>query len=268
MRRFESLGQRKVVLGMVHLRPLPGTPFHEPGSFEETLATAVESARALEQGGADGCLVQTVDRVYGVEDEADPARVAALTLIVQAVIDATGEDFQVGVQLMRNAVSASLGIAAVTGASFVRATAVVGATLSPHGLVEAAPLAVAEYRSRVGAESVKLIGDIDSMHFKWFGGGRPAGALASDARLVGADGVSLGRPDPDETLALVAEVRKAAPGMPVVLAGYTNHENAARLVGAADGAFVGSCLERGGWGGRIDAERVAEYVEIVRATET
>jgi hypothetical protein len=48
---------------------------------------------------------------------------------------------------------------------------------------------------------------------------------------------------------MIASVRKAVPGVPVILSGYTSHGNAARLLAAADGAFVGTCLERGGWGG-------------------
>ena len=42
MRVFETLGKRKAVLGMVHLPPLPGTPFYEEGSFARTLARVSE----------------------------------------------------------------------------------------------------------------------------------------------------------------------------------------------------------------------------------
>jgi predicted TIM-barrel enzyme len=35
----------------------------------------------------------------------------------------------------------------------------------------------------------------------------------------------------------------------------------------ADGAFVGSCLEKGSWGSAIDIDKVKEYVEIVRSIE-
>ena len=65
--------KRKAVLGIIHLQPLPGTLFYKDGSFNQTLDTAVQSARALYDGGADGCLVQTVDRIYSVKDESDPA---------------------------------------------------------------------------------------------------------------------------------------------------------------------------------------------------
>jgi predicted TIM-barrel enzyme len=157
MRDFISLGERKAVLGMIHLQPLPGTLLYKEGSFNQTLDLAVQSARALYDGGADGCLVQTVDRIYSVKDESDPARTAAMGLIVHAIVQATGEEFQVGVQLMRNALKASLAVAKVAGGSFIRAGTVVGMTLTAHGMVEANPLEVMEYRSKINAGGVKLL---------------------------------------------------------------------------------------------------------------
>src|SRR5215207_6783139 len=135
MRAFATLGKRKVVLGMIHLQPLRGTLCYKEGSFNQTLATAVQSARALYDGGADGCLVQTVDRMYSVKDESDPARTTAMGLIVHAIARATGEEFQIGVQLMRNALKVSLAVAKVAGGTFIRAGAVVGRTLIAHGMV-------------------------------------------------------------------------------------------------------------------------------------
>ena len=54
-------------------------------------------------------------------------------------------------------------------------------------------------------------------------------------RLMGADAVTLGDPDEARTHELIASVRRAAPGLPVLLAGHTHHENAARLLADADG---------------------------------
>src|SRR5919106_6326647 len=64
MHTFDTLGKKKVVIGMVHLLPLPGTPFYQEGTMEQTLEKAVADATALYHGGPYGCLVQTVDRVY------------------------------------------------------------------------------------------------------------------------------------------------------------------------------------------------------------
>ena len=113
MRNFETLGKKKVVVGLVHLLPMPGTPFFQEGDFERSLEKAVQDARALYEGGADGCLIQTVDKVYPIQDEADPVRTAGVAVITHAVAQATGEDFQIGVQIMWNALSASAAAARV-----------------------------------------------------------------------------------------------------------------------------------------------------------
>jgi len=257
----------KQILGMLHLQPLPGTPYHEPGSLARTVQTAVDSARALQDGGADGCLVQTVERVYGVADESDPARVAAAARVVHAVVEATGPGFVVGVQLMRNAIRASLAVARVAGAGFVRAGTLVGATMTEFGLVHADPMGVMEYRNKIDARGVQIIADVDSDAFRWFGEARSAGDVARRALKVGADAVAVGHPDEDEALRKIHSVRREAPGACVFLSGHTTHANASRLLAAADGAFVGSCLEEGGWGGRIDVRRVRDYVRVVRELE-
>jgi uncharacterized protein len=263
MRDFASLGQRKVVLGMIHLDALPGTPFQNQAGFSATLSRAVESARALSEGGADGCLLQTVERVYRVHDECDPARASCMTLIVDAVARETRADFQIGVQILRNALKASLAVARYAGGSFIRADALVGMTLSEHGMIEANPYDVMEYLNLIDARKIKIIAEVDSPRFKWFGEGRSTAQVSHAARLVGADAVCLGYPDVERTLNMIDAVRHAEPGLPIILAGHTNHENAARLLGAADGAFVGTCLERDGWGGRIDAALVKRYMDVV-----
>jgi membrane complex biogenesis BtpA family protein len=264
MRLFEQLGRKKVVLGMIHLGTMPGTPFYEEGSYEATFDKALADAHALYEGGADGCLVQTVDRVYLPTDESDPARVAGVANIVRAIDKATGPEFQIGVQIMRNALKASLAVAKVCGGSYLRCGALVGATLTPSGIVEANPHDVMQYRVTIGARHVKMIAEIDSMHFQWLGG-KPTAEVARAAKYVGADAVSLGSPDEEVTLQMIRDVKRAVPGMPVILCGYTNHANAARMLAEADGAFVGTCLEREGWGGSIDVDRVREYVAIVNS---
>jgi predicted TIM-barrel enzyme len=140
-------------------------------------------------------------------------------------------------------------------------------TLTTHGLVEANPLEVMEYRNKLNAWDIKVLAEVDSMHFKWFGEAKPTAEVAQSAQHVGADAVSLGDPDERKTLEMIASVWKAVPGLPIILAGYTTHENAVRLLAAADGAFVGTCLERGGWGGQIDGARVKAYVDLVRGLE-
>src|SRR4030095_12157718 len=181
-------------MGMVHLLPLPWPPFYQEGNVERALTKAVADAQALYHGGADGCLIQTVDRVYPAADEADYARVAAMAAIAKAVADATGPEFQIGIQIMLNALKASVAVATVCGGSCLRCTALVGATLSASGIVEANPLDFLTYRARIGGNHIKLIAEVHSMHFRWMGD-RSTADVARMAPRMGADAVQGGHPD-------------------------------------------------------------------------
>lgn len=262
MHIFERLGKKKVVIGMVHLLPLPGTPFYQEGTLQQNLEKAVADATALYQGGADGCLIQTVDRVYPAADEADYARVAAMATIVKAVGDATGPKFHIGVQIMVNALKASIAVAKVCGGSFVRCTALVGVTVTAAGLVQANPHDVLTYRASIGAQPIKLIAEVNSRHFRGLGDQSTAD-IARMAARVGADAVEVAHLDEETNARLVREIKQTVPHVPVILGGHTTHDNVARRLAEADGVFVGTCLKPKGWDSRVDVERVRAYVNIV-----
>ena len=178
---FAELGKEKIIIGMVHLWAMPGTPFYEEGSYEATFERAVQDAKALDEGGATGCLVQTVERVYPTKDEADYARVVGVGNIVRAIAKETRPDFQIGVQIMTNALQASVAVAKVSGGSFLRCFALVGQSLSPWGMIEAKPIEFLRYRQSINATNIKLIAEVDGMHFKWYGEDKPVAAIARTA---------------------------------------------------------------------------------------
>ncbi|MCJ9750399.1 hypothetical protein MOV61_06655 [Neorhizobium sp. BETTINA12A] len=255
---------QKSIIGMVHLPPLPGTPFFVEGSFTAMKEAAVRDALALDHGGADGCLVQTVDRVYPTDNGCDPARVSALTMIASAVVEATRADFVVGVQIMSNAIDASIAVAKIVGADFVRATAFIGATATQWGLLQGDPQRTIAYRKSIAAEDIAIVADIRTQHFSWTGGTPTVARIARWAKEAGADAVCLGDPDEAVVAALAGEVRIACPNLPIMLSGHTDHANAARLLAHADGALVGTCLQGQEWAGAIEEERVRAYLTTAR----
>ena len=250
---------RKYIVGLVHLMPLPGTPFYQKESLQENIKKAVADACALARGGAHGCLIQTVDRAYDAKDDADYARVAAMTLIVQAVKKAVPADFLVGVQLMWNCITPSLAVAKVCAADFVRCTALVGVSDSPYGMVEANPLKVQEYRQRLHAMDVSLIAEIQGYHFK--GEGDELKELCSRAYFAtyaGGDAVEIVDKDEEKNNRMAKAIKDM--GIPVVLGGGTNAQNVQRRMRYADMALVGSCFENKGWGGAVDEDAVRAYM--------
>ncbi len=86
--------------------------------MDQVLARAEEEARALQQGGADGVIVENFGDAPFRIGRVDSETVAAMTLAVERVRQTT--DLPVGVNMLRNDAQSALAVAAVTGAALIR----------------------------------------------------------------------------------------------------------------------------------------------------
>ena len=260
---------KKLIIGCIHLLPMPNTPFYTSGDFERTLEKAVKDAAALKNGGADGCIIQPVDRVYTNTDDTDYVRVACMAVVGQEVRRVVGPDFKVGVQIMWNCITPSLAAAKACGADYTRCSALVGRSRSPFGDIVGDPYKVMDYRRRIDAESVELIAEVAGYHFLSDGGYDKAKlvAAAADALKVGAHAIEVHHKDEALNNQMVADLKAARPDVKVILGGGTNVENVKRRLALADGAIVGACFENGNWGGPVCEDTVRAYIEQVRQLE-
>ena len=68
----------KPVIGMLHLRPLPGDPLYYPGgSVSQVVEAAKRDLEALQQGGVDGILI-TNELSMPYEQHVSPSTLASL----------------------------------------------------------------------------------------------------------------------------------------------------------------------------------------------
>jgi membrane complex biogenesis BtpA family protein len=262
---FRELGKKKLVLGLVHLVPLPGTPLYEEGNFEIALDKAIKNSTALFRGGVDGCLVQTTERIYPSGDDTDYARLASMAVITHEVRRATSHDFKIGVQMMWNCITPSLAVAKATKSDFVRCVALFGASTSPYGIINADPYKVQLYRRNIGAQKVAMISEIEGFHYHWLGDDIPIEEKAQMAMKVNADAVEVVHHDEEINNKLVHDIKAYDPTIPVVVGGRTNPENAPRRLKEADAVLVGSYFEDEA--GYIDEHRVREYMDVIRSME-
>ena len=63
------------------------------------------------------------------------------------------------------------------------------------------------------------------------------------------------------------DLKKAIPGIKIILGGHTSVDNVRSRLLHANGAVVGSAFENGNWGGIVYEETVARYMAEVRKIE-
>lgn len=258
--------------GVVHLTPTPGSagwgmlPVDERGAAARArmIERAVADARAYVKGGVGTVVVENFQDAPFDQAGVAPATVAAMTLAVDAVSAVDGIHC-VGVNVLRNDAATALGIAAATGARFVRINVHTGAMITDQGVIEGRAAETLRERARLGLDDVRVYADVHVKHATPFAGEQLEDA-ARDAALRGragglvVSGAATGRA-PD--VARVETVRSAVGGaVPILLGSGLRIDNALELMGAADGAFVGTSVKVGGdVREAVDPERVAALLE-------
>jgi len=124
---------RKLLIGVVHLRPLPGSPRWQ-GDLDAVLTAAIADAHAYERGGAHALFLENFGDVPFTKGNVGPETVAALAVAGRAVRHAV--KLPLGFNVLRNDARAALALCAACGGSFIRVNVHTGAMVTDQGLIE------------------------------------------------------------------------------------------------------------------------------------
>lgn len=240
------------IIGMAHLRPLPGSPQYRGERIDSIIDAAMVDAQALEAGGAAAVMVENFYDAPFALCQAPRHTIAAMTLCASAVRQAVS--IPVGVNVLRNDARAAIAIAHLCGAGFVRINVFVGAAVTDQGIIQGAAREAVLYRKELSAE-IQLWADVFVKHAVQLGPGAIETAAKdalerglADALIVSGDATGAATSIED-----LQRVRSAAPQARVLIGSGFDAESAASLVPLATGAIVGTSLQVDG---RIEADRV------------
>jgi uncharacterized protein len=254
-------GRRGALIGMLHLRPLPGAPhYREEEGMTAVIQQALAEARLLEGGGFDGVIVENGWDIPFVKPErVGPETVAALAVVVDRVRQTI--DLPVGVNCLANAVEASIAVAVATGSSFVRANQWANAYVANEGFINGQAGQATRYRHALRADEVTVWADVQvKLGSHALTADRSLAEQARDAAWFDADalivtGSRLADPPLTEDLLTVRE----SASLPVIAGSGVRRDNLATILSCADAVIVGSALKEGEvWYGAMSKEAVLE----------
>lgn len=227
--------------------------------MNEVLDRAMADANALETSGFDAVVVENFgDRPFTAA-RIDASTVAAMAVVADYVRRNTR--LRVGINALRNDAISGLGIAAATGASFVRVNVHVGVYATDQGFVEGAADKTLRCRKALGAR-VAILADVGVKHARPLSEPDIARAARDTAYRGMADGLIVtGRATGEPAdLADLERVRQAVPDRRVFVGSGATAETVAALLNIATGVIVGSSLKENGDPDRpIDPQRAATF---------
>ena len=237
------------VIGMLHLRALPGSPRYA-GSLSAVIDAALADAHSWQAAGADGMMVENFGDVPFFKGEVPRETVAAMTAVaVQLRRAVTG--LPLGINMLRNDACSALAVAAAVGASYIRVNVLSGAAATDQGVIEGQAAALMRYRKALGAEHIKVLADVRVKHASPVAARPLQDEVEELVHRAGADAVIVsgsgtGKPtDPSHA----AEVKRYAGDTPVLIGSGADVDSIPALKPACDGFIVGSAAKPGG---RID----------------
>jgi membrane complex biogenesis BtpA family protein len=239
------------------LPALPGAPGANV-PVDVIASMAAQDAISLASTGFTAVLVENFHDAPFAAGSVAPETVASMAVVVRAVVVAV--DVPVGVNVLRNDGLAALGVAAASGASFIRVNVLAGAAVTDQGLIEGDAHTLLRRRAALGVD-VAILADVDVKHATSLDT-RPLAERAvelvqrslADAVLV--TGTATGSPVDHSDL---AQVQRALAPVPVLAASGTTTENLGDILDLCGGAVIGTALKHPDTG-RVDPDRAAALI--------
>ena len=259
---------KKPIIGMVHLRPLPGSPLYDKKNIniQQMIQIAVNEARLLEQGGVDGLQIENIwDYPYVKGQNIGYETVAAMT--AAAICVKQSVKIPIGINCHLNGAEQALAIAVAAQARWIRVFEWVNAYVSHAGILEGVGAEVSRKRTALDArDDVMFLCDVNVKHGSHFMiSDRSFAEQANDAVTEGAEalivtGFETGiAPTPDKVKEFSDSVN-----VPVFLGSGTTEENVEELLRYSDGAIVGSYFkENNDWKKPVSLERTKRFMDKV-----
>ncbi len=244
MTQLNLTAARPLLIGVIHLKPLPGSP-RWAGDMRAAVKAAVADANAYARGGADAVFIENFGDVPFAKGALPPETVAAMARAGAAIREAV--DLPLGFNALRNDARAGLALCAACEGSFIRVNVHSGAMLTDQGLIEGRAHDTLRERARL-CPTVKILADVHVKHATPLGNESLEDAARDTCERGLADGLIVsgsgtGQATNPET---ARRVKEACPTAPVFIGSGTTATNVKEFLPHVSGVIVGSSLKRGG----------------------
>lgn len=269
MKKFDELFKiKQAVIGMIHLKALPGCPQYQ-NNWQAIVDTALDELAIYQKAGVDAIAIENMHDIPYLKRNVGPEIVACMTVVAQYIRAQCS--LPVGIQILSSANKEALSVAKAANLDFIRAEGFVFGHVADEGFIESDAGSLLRYRKMIDAQNIAVFTDIKKKH--------SAHALTADIDIVETakaasyflsdgliiTGVSTGRAASIEALKAVKEACTS----PVLVGSGINYDNVDSYMQVSDAMIVGSHFKEAGyWANALSYDRTAQFMEKVRRLRT
>jgi membrane complex biogenesis BtpA family protein len=252
----------KPIIGMCHLKAMPGDPYYDKaGGMKKVFEAARSDLAALQNGGVDAVMFSNEFSLPYLT-KVRPTTLAAMADIIGELKRETKVPF--GINVLWDPI-ASLDVAVAVGAKFVREI-FTGVYASDFGLWNTNCGETVRHKMSIGADDVKLLFNIVPESAKYL--------AERDIREIARSTVFNNKPDAlcvsgliagePTDIQLLSLVKSAVPNSIVFSNTGVRKENVCEQLAIVDGAVVGTTFKGDGiFENSVDEARVRSFMEVV-----
>jgi len=264
MENFKSIFKvDKPIIGMIHLKALPGTPkFND--SVNEVIEAAIEEVEIYISAGIDALAIENMHDLPYLKNDVGHEITAIMSIIAHEVKKRS--NLPCGIQVLSSANKAALAIAKSAGLDFVRAEGFVFGHVADEGYIDANGGELLRYRKNINAENIAIFTDIKKKH--------SSHAITSDISIVEtakaaeyflSDGLiitgsSTAEPADTDDIKKIKKICK----IPVIVGSGVTIHNVMQYLLISDALIVGSYFKKDGyWANQLEYDKIASFMDKV-----
>ncbi len=266
MKKFTSIFKvGKPIIGMIHLKALPGTPKFN-NSTNEIIEAALDEVEIYKNAGIDALAIENMHDVPYLKNDVGHEITSIMSIIAHEVKNRS--NLPCGIQVLSSANKAAIAIAKNAGLDFVRAEGFVFGHVADEGYIDANGGELLRYRKNINAEKIAIFTDIKKKHsshsitsdISIVETAKAAEYFLSDGLII--TGSSTAEPANTDDIKLIKNACK----IPVIVGSGVTINNVSQYLLISDALFVGSYFKKEGfWANALEYDKIASFMDKVNS---
>lgn len=254
----DLLKKEKIVVGMIHIKALPGTP-NSILCVKDIISHAISEAEVYKKLGINTVLIENMH---------DTPYTKKITPEIVSVMSIIGYEIKklglyCGVQILAAGNKEALAVAKAANLDFIRVEGFVYAHIADEGYIESCAGELLRYRKMINATNVLIFTDIKKKHSSHsITNDVDIGETAHTAQFFGSDGLIVtGISTGEEPLVDDVKYVKKSTTLPLIIGSGITKDNLEKYFDYTAVFVVGSYFKKeGNWANEIDEKRVSEFM--------